>query len=166
MTIYGSKSQMNFSKTSDGAKEQSLTGQSSETASESQKSRTSFLNSPEWIEACEAFREASNEYYGKVEDWWAELSDEDQQKAFYCVVKRIYKGDVEERHSYRGVLYDTFGWGPEAYGLGMECNYMEVHNLLYDALDGDTKHTQRELDKINQELDNAAEYDRSQGELD
>jgi len=162
MENFSSNSPMNSSKTSDGGKEPSLTGQSSETASESQKSRTSFLNSPEWVEACESYRAAVNEYYGKVENWWSGLSHEDQQKAFYCVVKRIYKGDVEERHSYRGVLYDTFGWGPEAYGLGMECNYMDIHNLLYDAVEGDTKHTQRELDQINQELDNAAEYDRSQ----
>jgi hypothetical protein len=44
----------------------------------------------------------------------------------------------------------------------LEARYMEIHNLLWDAAEGDTKYTQRELDQINQELDNAAEYDRSQ----
>jgi hypothetical protein len=94
--------------------------------------------------------------------WWETLPSEQQQWAFYNVCRLIYKGDVEERRSYRGVLYDIFGWGPEAYALGMEARYMELHNLLYDAVEGDTKYTQLDLDQINQELNNAAEYDRSQ----
>jgi hypothetical protein len=97
-----------------------------------------------------------------METWWGNLPPDDQQKAFYNVCRRIYDGDIMQRRSYRGVLYDTFGWGPEAYVLGMEARYMEIHNLLWDAAEGDTRHTQRELDQINQELDNAAEYDRSQ----
>ena len=60
-------------------------------------------------------------------------SDEQQQWAFYNVCSRIYKGDVEESRSYRGVLYDIFGWGPESYTIGMEARYMEIHNLLGDA---------------------------------
>jgi hypothetical protein len=44
----------------------------------------------------------------------------------------------------------------------MEARYMELHNLLYDAVEGDTKYTQRDLNKINQELNDAAEYDASQ----
>jgi hypothetical protein len=97
-----------------------------------------------------------------MEKWWAELDPETQQWAFYNVCRLIYKGDVVDRHSYRGVLYDTFGWGPEAYAIGMEARYMELHNLLYDAVEGDTKYTQRDLDRINQELNDAAEYDASQ----
>ena len=100
-----------------------------------------------------------------MESWWTNLPPDDQQKAFYNVCRLIYDGDVVRRRSYRGVLYDVFGWGPEAYVLGMEARYMEIHNLLWDAIEGDTKHTQRELDQINQELEDASEYDRSQGGL-
>ena len=159
---------MNSSKPSDGTTEQSLPGTSSETASEFQEhprkpsEKPSFLNSPEWLEACKAFQEATQEYNLKMEKWWAELDPETQQWAFYNVCRLIYKGDVVDRHSYRGVLYDTFGWGPEAYAIGMEARYMELHNLLYDAVEGDTKYTQRDLNKINQELNDAAEYDASQ----
>jgi hypothetical protein len=54
--------------------------------------------------------------------------------AFYSVVKRIHKGEVEDRTTFRGVLYDVFGFGPDAYLVGMDCNYMEIHNLLYGAV--------------------------------
>jgi hypothetical protein len=98
-----------------------------------------------------------------MEQWWESLSDEHQQWAFYNVCRGIYKGDVEERRSYRGVLYDTFGWGCEAYTLGMEARYMEIHNLLYDAVENNQ--FIKAVDEINQELNDAQEYDRSQERL-
>jgi hypothetical protein len=98
-------------------------------------------------------------------EWWENLPTEQQQAAFFNVCRLIYKGDVEQKRSYRGVLYDTFGWGPEAYVLGMEARYMEIHNLIGDGLEFQQNVTQRELDRINQELNNAAEYDRSQDSL-
>jgi hypothetical protein len=100
-----------------------------------------------------------------MQKWWENLPSEEQQWAFYNVCRRIYQGDVIDRRSYRGVLYDTFGWGPEAYAIGMEARYMELHNLLHDAVEGDTKYTQRDLDRINQELEDAAKHDRSQKEV-
>jgi hypothetical protein len=97
-----------------------------------------------------------------MEKWWGELDSETQQWAFYNVCRLIYKGDVVDRNSYRGVLYDTFGWGPEAYAIGMEARYMELHNLLGDAVARKGELAEWELKKINQELSDAAEYDASQ----
>lgn len=98
-------------------------------------------------------------------EWWENLPTEQQQWAFFNVCRLIYKGDVEERRSYRGVLYDIFGWGPEAYVLGMEANYMEIHNLIWDGLDLQKHFSQHELDQINQELHDAANYDRSEADV-
>ena len=98
-------------------------------------------------------------------EWWEALPTEKQQWAFYNVCRLIYKGDIEERRSYRGVLYDVFDWGPEAYAIGMEARYMDIHNTLGDGLEFQTYVTQREIDRINKELDDAAEYDRSQDEV-
>ena len=95
--------------------------------------KKSIFDDPEWIAACEAYRSAVAEYNRKMDAWWETLDDEQQQWAFYNVCRRIYKGDVEESRSYRGVLYDIFGWGPESYTIGMEARYMEIHNLLGDA---------------------------------
>ena len=97
-----------------------------------------------------------------METWWENLPTEQQQWAFYSVCRGIYDGDVMQRRSYRGVLYDVFGWGPEAYVLGMEARYMEIHNLLWDAMEGDTKYSERDLKRINQELEDAAKYDRGE----
>jgi hypothetical protein len=97
-----------------------------------------------------------------MEEWWENLPSEDQQKAFYNVCRRIFDGDVMQRRSYRGVLYDVFGWGPEAYVLGMEARYMEIHNLIWDAVNADTLYTDQQLEKINQELEDAAKYDNGE----
>jgi hypothetical protein len=68
---------------------------------------------------------------GKDADvFWDGLSYEDKLKAFYSVCKRIHKGDVVERGSYRHVLYDTFGFGFDAYAMGMDCGYMNIHNFI------------------------------------
>ena len=43
--------------------------------------------------------------------WWDSLSVEDQQLAFYTVIRKMYQYRVVEGRSYRGTLYDGFGWG-------------------------------------------------------
>jgi hypothetical protein len=163
-----SKSQTTSSSSSGGMTEQSFSGMSSETDSEFRErlrkpsEKPSFLNSPEWRELSDMWNEATKEYNQKMTTWWENLPTEQQQWAFYNVCRLIHKGDVEDKRSYRGVLYDTFGWGPEAYVLGMEARYMDIHNLLGDGLEFQEHVSQREIDRINQELNDAAEYDRSQ----
>jgi hypothetical protein len=152
----------------DGTTEQSSPGTSSETASEFQKrlrkpsEKPSFLNSPEWLELSKAWNEATEAWTAEMTAWWENLPTEQQQWAFYNVCRLIYEGDVKQKRSYRGVLYDTFGWGPEAYVLGMEARYMEIHNLIGDGLEFQQHLSQKEIDRINQELDDATEHDRSQ----
>lgn len=89
----------------------------------------SFLGSQEWKELSRTQMEAQKEYEQNVDDYWNSLDYEDQLKAFYAVCKRIHKGDVVDKGSYRYVLYDVFGFGPDAYALGMDCGYMALHNL-------------------------------------
>lgn len=69
-----------------------------------------------------------------VESFWNGLSYEDKLRAFYAVTKRIYKAEVEDRGSYRYALYDVFGFGADAYMIGMDCHYLDLHNLLFDAV--------------------------------
>jgi len=75
--------------------------------------------------------EAANK--ADAEAFWDNLSYEDKLWAFYSVVSRIYQGEIKDKGSYRYVLYDVFGFGPEAYGLGMDCGYMYLHNAIYDG---------------------------------
>jgi hypothetical protein len=67
-------------------------------------------------------------------EWWNELSMEDQQRAFRSVCRRIHQGDVVERGSYRHVLYDVFGFDADSYVDGMDSGYMNIHNLIQEAI--------------------------------
>jgi len=95
----------------------------------SEKSK-SFMDSPEWQEIQDKMELAMLRYEKECEEYWNNLSYDDQLKAFYSVVKRLVKGEIEENRSYRGVLYDVFGFGPDAYGIGMECGLMSLHNSI------------------------------------
>lgn len=75
-------------------------------------------------------KEATEEYAKEADAFWDGLSYEDKLKAFYSVCKRIHKGDVVDRGSYRYVLYNTFGFDFDAYMIGMDCGYLDIHNYI------------------------------------
>jgi len=83
----------------------------------------------------EIYNEAAKAYEAEADAWWENLSYDDKLLAFYSVVKRIHDGDVKQQGSYRYVLYDVFGFGPDAYGIGMDCGYMELHNAIMSPED-------------------------------
>lgn len=64
---------------------------------------------------------------------WESFSNEDQLDLFLAVVRRIYKGEFEEKGSYRHVLYDTFGFGPESYTLAQMDGFLDIHNACVKA---------------------------------
>lgn len=64
------------------------------------------------------------------EQYWNQLTKDEQLLAFCAVVRRICKGDLVERGSYRHVLYDTFQFGPDSYMRAQLAGYLEVHNIL------------------------------------
>jgi len=100
-------------------------------------SNTSFFNSDSMRELQEIYRESRNEYDNDSEKYWESLLYEDKLKAFYIVTKRIHKGDVVDRGSFRYVLYDTFGFDMDSYLVGMDSGYMEIHNAIAEGLDDD-----------------------------
>jgi hypothetical protein len=81
----------------------------------------------------ETFEEAKEAYETSTDAWWTSLSKEDQERAFYSVVKRIFKGEIVDKRSYRGVLYDVFGFDANMYVAGMDCGYMALHNSIVDV---------------------------------
>lgn len=68
--------------------------------------------------------------------WWNALSYEERLKAFRCVCHRIQQGDVIDRGSYRYVLYEVFGFDADAYVDGIDCGYMDIHNLICKGSEG------------------------------
>jgi len=69
----------------------------------------------------------------EVNAWWKALSQEERERAFYAVVSRIFEAEIVEKRSYRGVLYDVFGFDANMYVTAMECGYMTIHNSLVDV---------------------------------
>ena len=70
------------------------------------------------------------QYEVENDAWWNGLTEKERQDAFYAVCKRIYQGEIIDQGSYRDILYNVFGFGPDMYGAGMDCGYMEIHNSI------------------------------------
>jgi hypothetical protein len=119
-------------------------------SSDDKKPLKNILDSPAWKKIQEEIRQAEVQYKNECDAFWNELSYEDKLKAFYSVCNRIFKGDVEDRGTYRYVLYDVFGFGPDAYGIGMECGYMTIHNCIFEGIEKQDKEVN---DILNKETD-------------
>jgi hypothetical protein len=66
----------------------------------------------------------------EADAFWNGLTEERRIQAFCSVVKRIHEGDLQQRRSFRGVLYDVFGFGPHSYAPALYAGYMDIHNAL------------------------------------
>lgn len=86
-------------------------------------------------ELSKIFNEAMDSLEREQEEYWNSLSKEDQLKAFCAVVRRIHKAELVEDRSYRGVLYDTFGFGPEAYAQAQCAGFLDLHNSIEPKAD-------------------------------
>ena len=75
------------------------------------------------------------------ESVWNSLSSEDQLWVFCAVMRRLYRASIVEGRSYRGTLYDVFGWGPESYTPAQASGFLDIHNTI---------HTPDELAKITE----------------
>ena len=84
-------------------------------------------------EISDSFNEAMEELKNEQEAYWNSLSKEDQLKTFCAVVRRIHKGDIVDKGSYRYVLYQVFGFGPESYAQAQMAGYLALHNSIFDG---------------------------------
>ncbi len=83
-----------------------------------------------------------------AEQWWSSLDEPTKLLAFYCVTKRMHKGDIVEKRSYRGVLYDTFDFGLESYTVGIVSGYLDIHNAIaYGQLCDELRDQENESNK-------------------
>lgn len=85
-------------------------------------------------EMADVQEKATKQYDQDADKFWNGMSKEDQLLAFYSVIKRMHQAEVVDQRSYRGALYDVYGFGPNAYGVGMECGYMTLHNMICEHL--------------------------------
>lgn len=90
--------------------------------------------SEEWQEMSRVFNDAMKQYEDDSEKVWNSLSYDDQLKVFCAVVRRIHEGELVKHRSYRGVLYEIFNFGPDAYAVAQMSGYLDIHNALYDCV--------------------------------
>jgi hypothetical protein len=84
-------------------------------------------------EISDMFNEAMGVLEQEQESYWNSLTKEDQLKAFCAVVRRIHKGDIVDKGSYRYVLYQVFGFGLESYAQAQDAGYLALHNCIFDS---------------------------------
>ena len=103
------------------------------------KNFNDLLNSEAYQELGRIQEEYRVNFDKEAEDAWNSLDYDWQLRVFYAVVKRIYEAEIKEKGTYRYVLYDKFGFGPEAYVIGMNCGYMYLHNAIFDGEEANNK---------------------------
>jgi hypothetical protein len=74
--------------------------------------------------------EESFEYISERRAKWDALTPEDRLDYFCCVSELILEAQKQGR-SYRGTLYNVFGFGPESYILAFDAGYMDLHNMMW-----------------------------------
>ena len=84
-------------------------------------------SSEQWSKIYEENRRANDIAAGH---FWNSLSYEDKCNAFHVVVSKLFEGEIKVKGSYRYVLYDIFGFGPDMYTRGMDCGFMALHNSI------------------------------------
>lgn len=86
-----------------------------------------------FLEALDELRpmleEAMKRFEDISEDYWNSLDKEQQLKVFCAVVRRIVKGE-KEGHSYRGMLYDVFGFDTHSYAVAQVAGFLDIHNMM------------------------------------
>ena len=77
------------------------------------------------------FTKAADSYQQMANSFFSSLEPEEQLWAFCAVVEKLCQGELDEGRSYRGILYETFGWGPEAYSAAQHAGFLALHNSIY-----------------------------------
>jgi hypothetical protein len=93
-------------------------------------SYTEYSNSDEHKEFLKLEEEAREQYTQKSKEYFDSLETDNQLLLFFYITNVIFDNYFNDKGSYRGLLYDKFGFGPEAYSLGCDSGMFELHNSI------------------------------------
>lgn len=93
-------------------------------------SYTEYSNSDEHKELLKIQEEALEQYEQKAKEYYDSLGMDNQLLLFFYITNVIFKNYFKDNGSYRGLLYNKFGFGPEAYSLGMDSGMFALHNSI------------------------------------
>ena len=95
------------------------------------KSYSEYLQSEEYQQFLEAEVSAELDYKQKAKAYFETLDTDTKLLLFYHITNTIYENYFIDKRSYRGLLYDKFDFGPEAYGLGYSSGMFAIHNAIF-----------------------------------
>lgn len=96
-----------------------------------------YLQSDEFEQLCETFDEIQAETENREEEVWESLDKETQLDVFCAVIRKLHKGEIEDNQSYRGILYDVFGFDLDSYVRAQCAGFLELHNAIMSKDDID-----------------------------
>ena len=70
------------------------------------------------------------QYEQKAKECYDSLGMDNQLLLFFYITNVIFENYFKDNGSYRGLLYDKFKFGPEAYSLGMDSGMFTLHNSI------------------------------------
>jgi hypothetical protein len=94
------------------------------------KSFSDYLNSNEYKELLKIEEVALEQYKQKAKEYFDSLETDNQLMLFFHITNVIFENYFKDNGSYRGLLYDKFKFGPEAYSLGLDSGMFTVHNAI------------------------------------
>ena len=111
------------------------------------------VNAAALDDLAESFSDYINTLKNKQEEYWNSLTKEQQLDVFCAVVRRICQGELDDKGTYRYVLYDIFKFGPESYGAAQMAGFLDLHNqiLAPEALLNTVEHF-AEFAKVDQSV--------------
>ena len=93
-------------------------------------SYTEYSNSDEYKEYLKAEEESQELYTQKAKEYFESLETDNQLLLFFHITNQIFENYFKDNSSYRGLLYDKFGFGPESYTIGMDSGMFAIHNAI------------------------------------
>ena len=93
-------------------------------------SYTEYSNSDEHKDFLKLEEEAREQYTQKSKEYFESLETDNQLLLFFYITNLIFENYFNDKGSYRGLLYDKFGFGPEAYSLGCDSGMFSLHNAI------------------------------------
>jgi hypothetical protein len=93
-------------------------------------SYTEWSNSDDHKELLKIEEEALKQYKQKAKEYFDSLETDNQLLLFFHITNLIFENYFKDNGSYRGLLYDKFKFGPEAYSLGMDSGMFTLHNSI------------------------------------
>lgn len=93
-------------------------------------SYSEYLNSNEYKEMLDLEDKLRAEYKVKAKEYFKSLSEDNQLLMFFHVTNTIFENYYKDKGSYRGLLYDKFGFSTDSYSLGMDSGMFSLHNDL------------------------------------